>query len=167
MDDILIQRLDTATSGLAATRARVEARVPWSLAAVFDESDEARWGPPEVLAHVEEMASFWLGEMERIIDGDGRRPVPFGRTASDRLRIGLIERDRVLPPRELYDRIAATYERVARRIPTLTATDLAKIGTHVRWGDMDVPAIIDRFLVTHLEEHVRQLESILGDGSGP
>jgi len=162
MDDHLTQRLAAATTGLTATRDRVEARAPWPLAAVFDESDEARWGPPEVLAHVGEMASFWLGEMERIIDGDGRTPVPFGRTASDRLRIGIIERDRALPPRELYDRIAASYGRLDRRLQTLTATDLTKMGTHVRWGDMDVPAIIDRFLVTHLEEHVRQLESILG-----
>ena len=32
-------------------------------------------------------------------------PVPFGRIATDAVRIGLVGRDRSLPPRELYDRI--------------------------------------------------------------
>ena len=56
---------------------------------------EASWGPPEVLAHVAEMLPFWQGEMERDPDGSRRAsPVPFGRSASDPIRLGLIERDR-------------------------------------------------------------------------
>ena len=58
---------------------------------------EASWGPREVLAHVEEMLPFWLGEMERVIDGDGSAAVPFGRTADDAIRLGIIDRDRSLP----------------------------------------------------------------------
>ncbi len=74
------------------------------MADVYDDSDEARWGPGEVLAHLAEMAQYWLGEIERVLDGDPE-PVPFGRIATDPVRIGVVERDRSLPPRELYDRI--------------------------------------------------------------
>jgi hypothetical protein len=160
MDDDVLRRLDAATAGLEATRPAVEAGAPWPLAAVFDHSDEARWGPPEVLAHVAEMAPFWLGEIERILAG-GPGPVPFGRIATDTLRIGILERDRSLPPRELYDRTFGDLARLRRRWPTLTPEDLARVGLHPRLGEMAVADIPDRFIVGHLADHVAQIEAIL------
>ncbi len=103
----LLDRLDAARAGLAATRPAVEAGAPWPLAETFDDSDEARWGPREVLAHLAEMVPYWLGEIERVLAGDPE-PVPFGRIATDPVRIAIVERDRSLPPRELYDRIDGT-----------------------------------------------------------
>src|SRR6476620_10933320 len=75
MDEGLLARLARGRDGLAATRAAVEAAAPWPLAATFDTSEEAQWGLPEVLAHVQEMVPYWLGEMERILAG-GPEPVP-------------------------------------------------------------------------------------------
>ena len=103
MDDLL-DRLAAARAGLAATRPAVEAGAPWPLAETFDDSDEARWGPGEVLSHLAEMVPYWLGEIERVLAGDPE-PVPFGRVATNPVRIALVERDRSVPPRELYDRI--------------------------------------------------------------
>jgi hypothetical protein len=60
-------RLHGARAAFESTRPAVESRGPWPLADRFDHSDEARWGPPEVLAHVAEMLQFWLGEVERIV----------------------------------------------------------------------------------------------------
>jgi hypothetical protein len=159
MDDLL-DRLRGGVEGLAATRPAVEAGAPWPLAAVFDTSEEASWGPPEVLAHLAEMSPFWLGEIERIV-ADGPDPLPFGRVATDTLRLGIIERDRSLPPRELYDRAIGALERLERRWPTLTDADRARIGVHPRLGEMTVAAIADRFIVSHLAEHVVQLEEVV------
>ncbi len=160
MDDLLT-RLDAAVAGFEATRPAVEAGAPWPLAAVFDHTDEAHWGPPEVLAHVAEMAPYWLGEIERILAG-GPGPVPFGRIATDPLRLGILERDRTLPPRELYDRTLGDLARLRRRWPTLTSADLARVGLHPRLGEMTVGALPDRFIVGHLADHVAQLEALLG-----
>ena len=160
MDDTLIVRLRAAVAGLEATRPAVEAGAPWPLAAAFDTSEEARWGPPEVLAHLAEMAPFWLGEMERIIAG-GPDPVPFGRVATDAMRLGILERDRSLPPRELYDRTVSGLERLERRWATLTPADLERLGLHPRLGEMTIAAIADRFIVSHAAEHVVQLEATL------
>ena len=63
MDDSLLARLQAARTGLARTRPAIEAGAPWPMAAVYDDSDEARWGPGEVLAHLAEMAPYWLGEI--------------------------------------------------------------------------------------------------------
>ena len=161
MDDDLLARLEATTAGLEATRPAVEAGTPWPLAAVFDHSDEAHWGPPEVLAHLSEMAPYWLGEIERILAG-GPGPVPFGRLATDTQRLGILERDRSLPPRELYDRTFSNLDRLRRRWPTLTPADLARVGLHPRLGEMTVGAIPDRFIVGHVADHVVQLEELLG-----
>ena len=46
------------------------------------------WGPPEMLAHVAEMLPYWLGEVERILDGPtGAGPVRAGRRPNA-VRIG-------------------------------------------------------------------------------
>src|SRR5262245_13032755 len=159
MDDDLLDRLDAAITGLESTRAAVDAGAPWPLAAVFDTSEEAHWGPPEVLAHVAEMGPFWTGEIERILAG-GPDPVPFGRVATDTLRLGIIERDRSLPPRALYDRAIADLQLLARRWPELGEADRARVGLHPRLGEMTVATIADRFIVTHLAEHVEQLRAV-------
>ena len=97
-----------------------------------------------------------------MVPGGGTQLVPFGRVATDSLRLGIIERDRSLPPRELYDRTIGALERLQRRWPTLTATDRARVGLHPRLGEMTVPAMADRFIVSHLAEHVVQLREVTG-----
>ncbi len=164
MDDTLLERLQAARTGLAATRSAVEAGAPWPLAPVYDDSDEARWGPGEVLAHLAEMATYWLGEIERVLAGEVE-PVPFGRIATDQVRIGLIERDRSLPPRELYDRIDDGLTRFDRRWRSLTPAELTRRGIHPKRGEMTVAQMPDPFIVGHLEGHVVQIQAILADAA--
>jgi hypothetical protein len=114
-----------------------------------------------VLAHVEEMLPFWLGEMERVVDGDGTAPVPFGRIADDPIRIGLIDRDRSLPLRVLFARIDAGLRAWEQRLPTLTETEAGRLGTHPRLGEMPASAILERFVTGHAEDHIAQLSDIL------
>jgi hypothetical protein len=159
MDDLL-DRLQAARDGLAATRPAVEAGAPWPMAQVYDDSDEARWGPGEVLAHLAEMAQYWQGEIERVLDG-APDPVPFGRIATDPVRIGLVGRDRSLPPRVLYDRIEDALRRFDQRWRTLTSADLARRGLHPSRGELTVAEMPDRFIVGHLADHVAQIERIL------
>jgi hypothetical protein len=166
MNDIDLEqttgRLRTAAAGLVATLPALEAGRPWPLHVVeHDAGPESEWGPTEVLAHVAEMLPFWLGEIERILDGSPE-PVPFGRTATDRLRILTIERDRTLPPRELLDRIDAAAERYARRFAALGPTELARRGLHPTAGELSVAEILERFAVSHVEAHLDQLGETLG-----
>jgi DNA-binding winged helix-turn-helix (wHTH) protein len=114
MDDDFDERLSTASARLAELGPTLLAGDPWPLADRFDHAPEAAWGPREVLAHVAEMLPFWLGEAERVVDmTDG--PEPFGRIATDDLRVAIIERDRTLPIRELLARIRAVLRRPGPR----------------------------------------------------
>ena len=140
--------------------------MPWPLADRFDHAPEASWGPPELLAHVAEMLPYWLGEVERILAGPGQ-PVAFGRVGTDPVRVAIIGRDRTLPIGELYTRIHDGLARWTDRLKTLTPAQLGKVGLHPRQGEMTVEAIIGRQVLHHVNEHVLQLEGILGVAEGP
>ena len=162
MDDDLGELLRTAGGDLVATRQAVEAGAPWPMAEVFDHSDEARWGPPEVLAHVSEMLPYWLGEVERILSG-ASDPVPFGRIGTDPLRIAIIGRDRSLPVGELYTRIEGDLGRWDGRLRTMSPDELDKVGLHPRLGEMTVAAVVRRMIVGHTTEHAAQLQELLAE----
>ena len=161
-----VDRLGAIRAAYAALQPRVTAGEPWPLASVFGTEPEAAWGPREVLAHVAEMLPYWLGELERVVDGtrDGA-PVPFGRTADDAMRIGYLQRDRTLPLRVLFRRIDAGLGEWAERYPTLNDGDRERRGLHPRLGEMTASAIPERFVLGHAEEHAAQLERILADAA--
>jgi hypothetical protein len=159
-------RLAAARAAYAELAPQVVAGEPWPLADDYGTGPEASWGPREVLAHVEEMLPYWLGEMERVIDGPGPGPTPFGRTADDPVRIGILVRDRGLPLRVLFGRIDAGLKAWEERVPTLADVDHARIGLHPRLGEMPAPDILERFVLGHTEEHITQLRDILAAGVG-
>jgi hypothetical protein len=158
--DAQIDRLTSAHATFAALAPRVDAGRPWPLSDRFGTEPEADWGPQETLAHVAEMLPFWLGEIERIVDAGGP-VVPFGRIADDELRIGVIGRDRSLPPRALFDRIEASVALVSRRLALLDASAAAMRGSHPRLGELTVAEIADRFMGNHLADHAAQLDATL------
>jgi hypothetical protein len=168
MTDALTARLTASREAFRALRPRIEAReatTPWPLATAFGTEPEASWGVREVLAHVQEMLPYWLGEYERVQAGDGTTGVPFGRVATDTLRTGVLERDRTLPLRELLGRIDAGIGRWVERLDEAGrdgSGDAPRPGVHPRLGDMTPPAIAERFVVSHLEEHDTQLRELLG-----
>lgn len=160
-----LARLVASRAAFAALRPRVVARGPWPLAEDCGTGPEASWGPCEVLAHTAEMLPFWLGEYARIVDA-GRGPgdpIPFGRSSGDTLRVGILERDRTLPLRELFDRIDAGIERWKRRLSSADARpgEDTAVGLHPRDGEVPATWVRDRFVVRHLEDHIAQLEAIL------
>jgi hypothetical protein len=163
--DELTERLATAAADLESLRGSVVRGEPWPLSAAYGAEPESDWGPKEVLAHVAEMLGFWPAQVEAIVAapaGDG--PPPFGRVATDENRIRRVGDDRHLPADQLFDRIAAESREIRARIAALTPEEQARSGVHVRLGEMTIPAIYERFVVSHLEEHARQLREVVARG---
>jgi hypothetical protein len=154
-------RLRKTADVFLAQRPAALAGEPWPLAVELGHRPEATWGPPEVLAHVTEMLPHWLGEVERILAGSPD-PVPFGRVATDAVRVAIIGRDRTVPLRELFDRVEGDVTRYGRWLDALTGADLAARGLHPARGTMTVEAILEHIVVEHLEEHAVQLRELLG-----
>jgi hypothetical protein len=160
-----LDRIADAQAAFASLRRRVAAREPWTLAVDFGPGPEASWGPREVLAHVAEMLPFWLGELERVLDG-APGPTAFGRVADDPLRLGVIERDRTLPLRVLFSRVDDGLRDCSVRLTALTDDERAAVGRHGRLGDIPAGTILERLAIAHAEDHIAQLESILASGPG-
>lgn len=159
MHDDGLPRLEHARRRFAAARGPLLARA-WGLAERFGTEPEASWSPPEVLAHVAEMLPYWYGELERILVGpDGA--VPFGRTADDPVRIGVIGRDRTVPLHVLLDRIDHSLDVWTARLRSLPDDAAARRGLHPTLGEVPVPAFTQRFVLGHLEEHLDQLERLV------
>lgn len=162
-----LDRLHAVRAAYAGLQPRVVAGEPWPLAAAFGTEPEAAWSPRELLAHVAEMLPYWLGELERVVDGaPGGAPVPFGRVADDPIRLGFIGRDRTLPLRVLFGRVDAGLRAWEDRLGSLADGEGTRPGQHPRLGEMPASAILDRFVIGHAEDHVAQLEGILADTGG-
>ena len=156
-----IERIGAARRAYAELGTRLLEGRPWPLAEDYGTGPEASWGPGEVLAHVEEMLPFWLGEMERVIDGPEPGPTPFGRIADDPVRIGIIGRDRSLPLHVLFDRVDVGFQAWEDRLDTLTDEERKRMGRHPRLGEMAAGDILERFVIGHAEDHIAQLTEVL------
>jgi hypothetical protein len=156
----------TGDAGTPGRRDRLEAAAGRIRAAAPLLPDEAltdpdpetgeRWDRRQVLAHVAEMLPYWVEQVELVAAGD---QVPFGRARSNPERIAAIERDRREDPSRLLDAVLVLLDR-------LDDDALAHSGRHQVLGEMTVAAIVDRFLVDHLEEHADQLEARQRGGDG-
>jgi hypothetical protein len=158
-----LARLAASRAAYAAIRPRVIEAGPWPLADDFGTGPEASWGPREVLAHVAEMLAFWYGQHGLIVEA-ARRPgdaVPFGRTTTDEARLVVIGRDRVFPIGDLFDLVDDGIARWQRRAAATTEEQGRFAGLHPRLGEMTADEVRNRMVVTHLEDHLAQLETIL------
>jgi hypothetical protein len=160
MDD-LAGRLRDAGSQLLALRGPLVAGEPWPLSAAYGTEPEADWGPREVLAHVNEMLPYWATQLRLILAGDPEEATPFGRVSTDPTRLGRIASDREMLVGDLLDRIAPGLAIVEDVLSGLSPADLERRGLHSTRGELTVGASADRFLVTHVAEHVEQLRTIL------
>lgn len=160
----VIEHLGAGLAALKAQQPRVEAAAPFPQSNnILHNVPEAVWYPPEVLAHLTEMLPFWFGEVERIMAGNGSDPVPFGRVAANDLRIGVIDRDRTLPLRELYARVESVVQRAIARLGEMTDADLDRPGVRQGRGVVTIGQVMNDSMAGHLLEHVHQIDDLLAN----
>lgn len=125
-----------------------------------DPGGEERWEAGQVWAHMAEFVPYWMGQAEKVIGEAATVAVPFGRVHTDPERIAAIERDRHEDQIDLMARVSTAIEQLRIFLGELEQRDLAAVGVHQTRGTMTVQELLDRFVVTHLEEHAEQLERL-------
>jgi hypothetical protein len=124
-----------------------------------------RWDAGQAWAHVAEFVPYWQREIHRVAAGIGRDPVPFGRTSDDPGRADAIEVGRHEPPIEQMARLAGALMILRTYLAGLSEAEWGARGLYVRGNEMTVAEIVDRFIVSHLEEHADQLEKLAADSA--
>jgi hypothetical protein len=122
-----------------------------------DPGSTERWGAAQVWAHMAEFVGYWQAQVESVIGEFAGEPVPFGRVKSDPERIASIEVGRHEPVEELVRRTRDAIAQFRRFLSGLGPAEWDAVGVHQTGGELDVEAIVARFVVSHLEEHLDQL----------
>lgn len=151
-----LARLDAVEQRL---QRHAEAEAPIGLTEPDPDGTE-RWEAGQVWAHMAEFVSYWHAELEKVTAKYDRTPVPFGRTKADPARASAIEMGRHLPIQALMSRVDEGIAALKPYLDSLTGAQWKAVGLHSRLGEMDVAAIVQRFLLDHLEEHADQLDKL-------
>jgi len=125
-----------------------------------DPGDTERWEAAQVWGHMAEFAPYWLVQLDNVVRAYAGEPVPFGRTKADTARLEGIEAGRQQPISESMAQVHDGVEKWTRYLSTLPPDRWQAVGLHGRRGEMDVRAIVETFLLDHLEEHATQLDGL-------
>jgi hypothetical protein len=154
----LLDRLEAAESRLAA---HADAERPGLTHP--DAGTGERWEAGQVWAHLAEFPAYWVGQLHALQAAHAAgvpQPIPFGRTRADPGRAAAIEARRRDEPATLLADVRAGIAAARVLCGSLTSSEWDVVGLHPALAEMTMPAIIERFLVGHLEEHATQLDDL-------
>ena len=154
----LIARLTAVEARLSA---HAEAERPGLTGA--DDGTGERWEAGQVWAHLAEFPVYWVGQIRAILAaraGGEPEPIPFGRTRADPTRSAAIEARRRDDPPALLRDVRAGIAAAATLCRSVSSEEWQASGAHPTLGAIALPAIVERFVVTHLEEHAAQLDEL-------
>ena len=160
--DSLLARMADAERRLAEHAARP---VPSGLTDPDEQSSE-RWEAGQVWAHLAEFPAYWLGQIRRVIAQPTHGAVPFGRVKTDAGRLAAIERERHTDPAALLERVRAALAEAGDAMRSWPPDTWRLVGAHPTLGEMTVERMVDRFIVSHLEEHADQLDTLATQAGG-
>jgi threonine dehydratase len=128
-----------------------------------DPGASERWEAGQVWAHLAEFPGFWLDQIHAILAkrNDGAEgPIPFGRMKTDASRTEPIERERRTAPAELLQRATSKLDELSTTLTALPDDAWHASGVHSTLGEMGLATIVERFVLSHLEEHADQLDGL-------
>jgi hypothetical protein len=160
--DAYLARLDAVEARLSA--ASFNEPAPGEITEADPESGE-RWDRGQVWAHLSEFIPYWIQQAKPVLRGQpSGEPVPFGRTKSDPERIGAIERNRREAVFVLWTDTSAGIAELRGFLASIAPDQWDIRGLHPTRGAMTVDALVNQYLVGHLEEHADQLEAMTPNG---
>ncbi|MEO8638674.1 MAG: threonine/serine dehydratase [Chloroflexota bacterium] len=156
----------TAMDRLGAVRRRLAEHAARPLPPGLTDPDPGaseRWEAGQVWAHLAEFPAFWHDQIRTVVVAQGGAttgPIPFGRLKTDAGRTDPIERERRTAPSDLLARVTSQIADLSTTLTALPADAWTATGLHPTLGEMSLPAILERFVLGHLEEHADQLDGL-------
>ncbi len=152
-------RLEVAASGMAAM-----VRQPSDAPHLHAAPGSNEWNALEIMGHCAEMIPYWISQIRVILTATGEQLPRFGRTPDDVGRMAGPESGKTTNANDLADKLEREAYRAAAAIRTFSEADRAKRGVNLRGEEMRVEDVIERFIVSHAEGHLKQMEEALASG---
>lgn len=121
------------------------------------DAPEDHWRPSQIRAHLSETVGYWHSELVRMIGEYDGTPAPFGRHENDAGRIAAIQVGAAEPAAVQIERASDAIIELEGFLKRLTSPEWNVVGIHQDAGEMDIEAIVERFVVEHLERHADTL----------
>lgn len=119
---------------------------------------ENEWTIMQNLAHTVEFMPYWANQIEKLVAEPGRN---FGRTIQDEGRLRGISDREAGTLAQIQAALPGSYARLQEVLSSLTDSDLAITGHHVKYGDQTLAWFIEDFVTKHLNDHVQQIKVAL------
>ena len=154
-------RTDDFRRRLSAVEARLEILADSRLEGRTEaDSHGERWDAPALWAHLAEVIPYWIAQAERVLAARTYDPVPFGRTPGSPDRLEAIERHRHRGQMALWHDVREDICDLRGFLDEIPASGWHLKGLHPALGPMTVSEIVEECLVSHLEKHATQMESL-------
>lgn len=153
--DVWLDQLDAVEPRLESLARPIE-----GLTSADPRSGE-QWEAGQVWGHLSEFVDFWIPQIQNVIDRYQGEPVPFGRPPGDSRKADSLEAGRTTPPAVSWRRLQNDLVRLRVFLAGISDDSLSSVGLHATIGPMDLAAMMEQFLVGHLEEHASQMEEMV------
>ena len=121
---------------------------------------EDEWSVMQILGHLSESIPYWMDNCRNLIAATGK-PLHFGRMLDTPERLAGVELGATGEIDELLPRVEGEIVAAAQAIRRMSPAELGKTGLHIRDGEITVAQVIERFIVTHVEGHLAQIQAAL------
>ena len=118
------------------------------------------WSVMQILGHLAESVPYWLDNCRNLIAATGEPPV-IGRGLVAPERLVGVELGATGELDELLPRVESEIRAAAQAIRRMSPAERSKTGLHIRDGELTVAQVIERFIITHVEGHLAQIQAAL------
>jgi hypothetical protein len=127
---------------------------------VYWKPSAEEWSIIEVLSHVEEAVSYWVGELQRVIQSPG---VDWGRGLNDEARLAAVSQAHNQSFTEVREGMSKAKAKTIAAFNVFKQEDIAIESPHrnPKFGVKNMHFLVQHFLVEHLQSHNNQIKRVL------
>jgi hypothetical protein len=152
--DAWLQRIDEVEARLGAQVDRAGGKTS------ADPRTGEAWERGQVWGHLAEFIAFWTEQAGDVIDEYRGEPVDYGRKGDNSARSAGIEGGLEMPIETLWEEVRSDLAELRNFLNALPENWSSAVGRRDSQEDVHAEDIIERTLISHLEEHAAQLETI-------